>query len=417
MLVDDPWINESYDNSPILVDVSQKVEEEENIIRLMETRFHIDRESLLKGLRENVYDDTTSIYYLLYHEKDTRSQIEAEVAMLPKVVVADAPMTKVKEKEAKEKQLPAMGAIDEDVVMQGEAVESVAPLARPALKAKPKKRRFTVGGEADVAKYADEDQEAAELLKKVQNQSSNKDDSAKPSSGTLIPNRTEANGSTAAPQSGNMIPQPPTSPAPNIPVSVATISNRNSVTDPPQINGEDSSLNGQRKRNNTIVGILRSHIRRQSEFSNVTSPPSPSTDKNDDSLGSQTTSSFGDSQTGMGRNSTTMTPGSSDDNKPRSLRFTFNSNTTSTKPPDEIVQEVTNVCAKNNVNFKVTTRFLIECFWNNPVAGKDGVKFEIEVCKLPRLKNLHGLRFKRVGGSSTDYKDICEKILAEIALV
>ncbi|KAJ1558107.1 hypothetical protein HK096_003516 [Nowakowskiella sp. JEL0078] len=415
MLVDDAWINESYDHSPILVDVSQKVEEDENIIRLMEAKFHIDRDSLLKGLRENVYDDTTSIYYLLYHEKNTRSQIAAEVAKLPKIIVPEALETRNKEKETKEKQPPAMGAIEEDGVMPGEAAEGVAPLARPALKAKPKKRRFTVGGEADVAKYADEDQEAAELLKKVQNQT-NKDDTANPNSETEIQNRNDVSKSTIVPQSTNMVSQQSNSP-PTFPTSVAATSNRDSINDPPPFNGDESSLVGQRKRTNTIVGILRSHIRRQSEFSNVTSPSSPATDKTDDILGIQTTSGVGDSQSGMSRSSTTTVPGASDDNKPRSLRFTFNSNTTSTKPPDEIVQEVTNVCSKNNIGFKVTTRFLIECFWNNPMASKDVVKFEIEVCKLPRLKNLHGLKFKRVGGSSTDYKDICEKILAEVALI
>ncbi|RKO86080.1 KA1 domain/Ssp2 C-terminal domain-containing protein [Blyttiomyces helicus] len=106
-----------------------------------------------------------------------------------------------------------------------------------------------------------------------------------------------------------------------------------------------------------------------------------------------------------------------DENKPRSLRFTFNSNTTSSKPPDEIVQEVVDACDKHGVVHRLASRFLVECTSSSPTpGGKDAVKFEVEICKLPRLKNLHGLRFKRVAGPSADYKDVCEKILASVAL-
>ncbi|KAI8825532.1 KA1 domain/Ssp2 C-terminal domain-containing protein [Chytriomyces cf. hyalinus JEL632] len=105
-----------------------------------------------------------------------------------------------------------------------------------------------------------------------------------------------------------------------------------------------------------------------------------------------------------------------DDNKPRSLRFTFNSSTTSSKPPEDIVKGVSAALDKHGVTYRMVTPFLLECFWANPTPGKDGVKFEIEVCKLPRLKNLHGLRFKRLAGASADYKDICEKVFGSAGL-
>jgi MAP/microtubule affinity-regulating kinase len=50
------------------------------------------------------------------------------------------------------------------------------------------------------------------------------------------------------------------------------------------------------------------------------------------------------------------------------------------------------------------------------MPGAEPIKIEIEICKLPRLKNLHGLKFKRLSGASTDYKVVCEQILAGVAL-
>ena len=101
--------------------------------------------------------------------------------------------------------------------------------------------------------------------------------------------------------------------------------------------------------------------------------------------------------------------------KPRSLRFTFNSNTTSSKPPDEIVVELIKACNKMGMTHRLTTRYLLEAS-SNGTAGKEVLKIEIEVCKVPRLNNLHGLRFKRLSGSSSDYKEVSEQLLAAVQL-
>ncbi|KAJ3277257.1 Map microtubule affinity-regulating kinase, partial [Blyttiomyces sp. JEL0837] len=231
------------------------------------------------------------------------------------------------------------------------------------------------------------------------------------------------------------IPPPPSHGAPQPPVSGGHA---------------DDESHGGRKRHNTIVGLLRNTMRRQSDVSALVpiTPLGHSGGGHNTAVGMSSVAESQGQVGGVGganmsnvgvalgqvpreASAATMesasssvisglprasTAGVADDNKPRSLRFTFNSNTTSSKPPDEIIGQVVAACDKHGVHHRLTSRFLVECFWTGtgPSAGKDGVKFEIEVCKLPRLKNLHGLRFKRVGGSSGDYKDICEKLLAGI---
>ncbi len=151
------------------------------------------------------------------------------------------------------------------------------------------------------------------------------------------------------------------------------------------------------------MGIIRNSIRRQSE---IPTPLASHGDKNGEMEGSNSFSNNGMSDA--------STDSQSKPGEPRSLRFTFNSNSTSSKPPDDIIQEVISAATKHAIAYTLISRYLLECTAN--VGGGETVKLEVEVCKLPRLKNLHGLRFKRLAGSSGEYKDVCEKILNTVAL-
>jgi MAP/microtubule affinity-regulating kinase len=68
IVMDDPWINESYEDSPISTDRSQAVEEDEAVINAMVVKYKFDKESILQALRENVYNDISAIYFLMYNE-------------------------------------------------------------------------------------------------------------------------------------------------------------------------------------------------------------------------------------------------------------------------------------------------------------------------------------------------------------
>jgi MAP/microtubule affinity-regulating kinase len=96
-----------------------------------------------------------------------------------------------------------------------------------------------------------------------------------------------------------------------------------------------------------------------------------------------------------------------DEGEPRSLRFSFSVSTTSSKEARVILQEVQRVLAENQIKF-TTNKFVVQC-------SNNGLEFEVEVCKLPRLQ-LSGLRFKRVSGSSWTYKNLCSTLIEQMQL-
>ncbi|KAJ3089491.1 Map microtubule affinity-regulating kinase, partial [Physocladia obscura] len=462
LLIDDPWINEGYNNdSPIVSDLGATVDEDESVIKLLETKHNIDRETVLKSLRENKYDDTAAIYYLLYFEKFSRSRRNTEQPGVPTINTANVssnspPLASPNDQTAHSAMaaIPSLSKpfgetssaaktnsvvsaqankIDEDSIS-----DDVAPLPQSNLRPKltaaktneAAKRRITVGSESDAHKRFDDSQTptTASGIPSVVEESS---------IGVAgVPTTSLAVGHHVAPAVSRLnntrdsndnttnVSLHVTSPVSRnransaIPTGSAAAAAAAATNGGGQLSSVDegsASANGSsRKRGESIVGMIRNvgiTMRRRSEL--VPNPseksvlvPSPQNhqhgEKDTGPLGnnqidSTTAAELTASQAGI--------PRGEDANKPRSLRFTFNSNTTSSKNPDDIVAEIITACEKYEVAHTVVTRYLLEGFWTKG-AGGEPVKFEIEVCKLPRLKSLFGLRFKRLSGASSDYKNI-----------
>lgn len=93
---------------------------------------------------------------------------------------------------------------------------------------------------------------------------------------------------------------------------------------------------------------------------------------------------------------------------PRTVRFTFNVNTTSHKEPDAIMAELERVLGLKYISHSRNDRFELQC------AHSD-TQWEMEVCKLPHL-SLNGVRFKRIAGNPVRYKAIVADVINAIQL-
>ncbi|KAI9344407.1 putative serine/threonine-protein kinase MARK2 [Obelidium mucronatum] len=424
-LNDDPWINDGYSESPVARDISTKIQEDETIIRLLETKYNISPDAVYKCLRENIYDDVAAMYYLLYYDKEAKSRRNSEnpgtgvpSIQVPATATPGPPLAS-----------PVEGAKSASAAVPPASIASPKPgdgksQLRPQVAGNAdKKRRFTVGSENDAAKLADDEPKTATTGMPA----------------LLESNDNNALGAHPVPMDTSRLNNAPAQAVPTI--DIQDDGDQQQST-PARAGGHAMSMSaspstfrkdtlggaaarpeqgseeqvGGRKRGTTIVGLLRNTMRRTSDVTAMAPMIQNLGKASANNEGPRETMATVAVDESISTIDTMMSQLKTDDNKPRSLRFTFNSNTTSSKPPDEIVKGVASALEKHGATYRTVAPFLLECFWANPTPGKDGVKFEIEVCKLPRLKNLHGLRFKRLAGSSTDYKDICEKVFGSAGL-
>lgn len=103
--------------------------------------------------------------------------------------------------------------------------------------------------------------------------------------------------------------------------------------------------------------------------------------------------------------------------KPRVERFAFSMSTTSSKDPDEMMNEIIRVLKENDFHYDYVEKYLLLC-WNTNAENDnytDSVQWEMEICRIPLLF-MHGIRMKRIFGSTFAYKSVASQITKSMKL-
>lgn len=101
-----------------------------------------------------------------------------------------------------------------------------------------------------------------------------------------------------------------------------------------------------------------------------------------------------------------------DSGKPiRTARFAFTMSMTSAENPDSILSEIQSALTANKVNYTIHS-YLLMCE-HQPADESRLIKFEVEICKIPRL-SVYGIRLKRMGGDVWEYKRLATQLIKSI---
>eukprot|EP00770_Monocercomonoides_exilis_P011368 MONOS_11312.1-p1 / transcript=MONOS_11312.1 / gene=MONOS_11312 / organism=Monocercomonoides_exilis_PA203 / gene_product=Serine / transcript_product=Serine / location=Mono_scaffold00561:38499-40993(-) / protein_length=773 / sequence_SO=supercontig / SO=protein_coding / is_pseudo=false len=96
----------------------------------------------------------------------------------------------------------------------------------------------------------------------------------------------------------------------------------------------------------------------------------------------------------------------------RVFRGLFNVSATSSKPPQVILEEVTGLLKKKRIGFKrVEGSYVLKCEYPDKA-----IRFEIEICKLPRLEEVCFVNMKRISGETFAWKEFCTTFFSSMQL-
>ncbi|KYR02959.1 putative protein serine/threonine kinase [Tieghemostelium lacteum] len=93
---------------------------------------------------------------------------------------------------------------------------------------------------------------------------------------------------------------------------------------------------------------------------------------------------------------------------PRVSSGIFKSSTTTTKSPENTIQEVKKVLEDSPLFTKKRGSYVFICF-----DDETHVKFQIEIVKITNLE-ITGIKFKRISGDTWKYKNICTELINEM---
>ncbi|KAJ2994949.1 Map microtubule affinity-regulating kinase [Globomyces sp. JEL0801] len=96
---------------------------------------------------------------------------------------------------------------------------------------------------------------------------------------------------------------------------------------------------------------------------------------------------------------------STNDSTVRTIKFAFNLTSPTTLSPDALFEKLCTILENNDIQW-YHDNYLCECQWGD-------IKFEMEVCQLPRMES-YGIRLKRLVGDIWEFKKLSAKITTEL---
>lgn len=104
--------------------------------------------------------------------------------------------------------------------------------------------------------------------------------------------------------------------------------------------------------------------------------------------------------------------------KIRTTKGVFNVDTTTTKMPADIINELTRVLKQNELE-NVLDGYILQCKQRPATPDKDRkqkqLQFEIEVCQIKGL-TMYGVKFKRVAGDVWEYRNMVQALVGQLKL-
>ncbi|KAI3638604.1 hypothetical protein MIR68_003102 [Amoeboaphelidium protococcarum] len=462
---DDAWINDGFDDSPVTKNIQPDISlaPDEEIIRMMCDKFNLSPEMILGSLQANAYDDIGAIYMLLHDQKQsgkwTPYSNPNQLSPMSPIQLQQGTATPIS-------RAPLMQAIgeDDDAMDISRDSYSSTPGQQPIVERRERAQSASAqGGRQRPVTWVGNESQVQKLMEDMGKQNLQNN----PGSGPKIDN----------------VPLPAGHAMTTIMVSGAVNIGQSNMDTSAGVNGSTNvnaqvrpqSAQAQRTANGDGDAMDEDHANHLQNGQSANSSFNAANGANNAQANAKqggrgvigAIRSIGHRFSEASQQNPVQVPVQQlqEDDKPRVLRFTFNSNTTSSKAPEDIVREIIGACQKNNIKCSQVGKFLVECAWNfrespfnkieQPVGNmdverlqkaldevmntsqstlpqqqqqqfnslkisdkdmKDTVRFDVEVCELPRLKNLHGLRFRRIAGGSDQYKDACGRLLATVNL-
>lgn len=113
-----------------------------------------------------------------------------------------------------------------------------------------------------------------------------------------------------------------------------------------------------------------------------------------------------------------MTPRKALSEEPRKIKAVYKCSTTSTKPANVVRQEVETALIKLRSREKLcsyeVSKYLFKCKGRDERGGK--LIFQLEICSVPGLQTVVGIRHTRLRGDAWSYKRVCDTILGMIKI-